>query len=409
MKKTIAVLPFPLLSHYLRCASLLEHLRGDFQIVFAGGTPVADSVASRGYRTVELEHFDPQEVLECSRRFDFSWLHERAIKRVLDSQIAFLEERKPDLVVSDAAQTARMACEATATPHVALLNTYMSRYYSGWRGVPEDHPANQFAHHVPPGIFESIVRGVEKVAMWRVHRPFTRLRRARGLTRVRGYLAEYEGDRTALCDDPVIFPHGPLPPHVTRVGPAFYEPKSPSARRADPSEPPRLVVTMGSSGVWRDLSLLSDPRFHSFRIVALGSAGDEIEGPHVQRERFAEPEDLLPGAAAVICHGGNGTIYQALSYGVPVLCRPSMFEQEWNVRQFEDHGCVTRIPDRLSAEALAALITRAVGSPRVVQSVMTMESTRTSFEKIVRAMLSNAVHSEKTPNVPTERCSRLAS
>jgi len=38
----------------------------------------------------------------------------------------------------------------------------------------------------------------------------------------------------------------------------------------------------------------------------------------------------------VICHGGNGTIYQALAYGVPLLASTSIFEQEYNMERIRE-------------------------------------------------------------------------
>ena len=35
----------------------------------------------------------------------------------------------------------------------------------------------------------------------------------------------------------------------------------------------------------------------------------------------------------MICHGGNGTIYNALANKIPVLCLPSHPEQHWNVQR----------------------------------------------------------------------------
>jgi UDP:flavonoid glycosyltransferase YjiC (YdhE family) len=53
-------------------------------------------------------------------------------------------------------------------------------------------------------------------------------------------------------------------------------------------------------------------------------------------------DDFLPGIRImeichlVICHGGNGTIYQALSKGVPVIGIPTMHDQEINMDRIVD-------------------------------------------------------------------------
>lgn len=40
----------------------------------------------------------------------------------------------------------------------------------------------------------------------------------------------------------------------------------------------------------------------------------------------------------VICHGGNGTIYQAMSKGVSIIGIPTMHDQEFNLDRVVDLG-----------------------------------------------------------------------
>ena len=67
---------------------------------------------------------------------------------------------------------------------------------------------------------------------------------------------------------------------------------------------------------------------------------------------------VLPRCNLMICHGGNGTIYQALFFGLPVLAHTSIFEQEWNVQQLEALGLGASINDCSSAEQLLSTITK---------------------------------------------------
>ena len=350
----IAVFPFPLLAHYLRCAELLREHQGDHHISFAGSSDASEKVRLMGFELFETEHFDPYTVMEHSRRFDFGWLTESSIVRVFDSQVKAIKQLSPDLIISDASQVTRMAAEFCNVKHLALANGYMTKYYAETRGLPEDHPAKKYESQTPLPLFNWITRVAEGFAMKKVHRPFRSIRKKLNLPPTRHYLEEYEGDLVGVLDLPEIFPLDRLPPHFVPLGPVYYD----STPRGTDTfhSPPRIVVTLGSSGDWPQIELLDDPLFHSFQVVALGKAGALLRGPHIERISFAEPDQILPQAKAVICHGGNGSIYQALSYGVPVLCRPSMFEQEWNVARFETLGLVRRIPSKLSPAELLQLI-----------------------------------------------------
>src|SRR4029077_729720 len=42
---------------------------------------------------------------------------------------------------------------------------------------------------------------------------------------------------------------------------------------------------------------------------------------------------LMAVSDVVVSHGGNGTVYQALSRGVPIIGLPSIFDQEVNMRR----------------------------------------------------------------------------
>ena len=54
--------------------------------------------------------------------------------------------------------------------------------------------------------------------------------------------------------------------------------------------------------------------------------------------KYAPGDALMAVSDVVVSHGGNGTVYQALSCGVPVIGFPTMFDQEINMRQVEALG-----------------------------------------------------------------------
>ncbi len=54
--------------------------------------------------------------------------------------------------------------------------------------------------------------------------------------------------------------------------------------------------------------------------------------PHVHVERWVAQERVLPHAAAVVCHGGSGTLFGALAAGLPVVALPLFADQPVNAR-----------------------------------------------------------------------------
>jgi UDP:flavonoid glycosyltransferase YjiC (YdhE family) len=351
----ILVLPFPLLSHYARCAELCAVLKDEHRIIFGGGCKEESFVSRLGFTTISIPQFNSEHVLECTRRFDFSWINESELTRITTGYIGAIKEVAPDLVISDTSQVARIACEATATPHCAVMNSYMSRHFMGFRGVPHTHPAHAYQARTPTSMFRVITRAAESISMRRVHRPFLALRRTLGLRATPHYLCEYEGDSVGIVDDLAVFPLRNVPPHYSVLGPLFHH----SACHVAPTTPERskrIVVSLGSSGVWDGLPHLADPIFGEYEIVLLGNAAHGVSAPHITSLLFAPPEEILHPGVTLICHGGNGTVYQGLKYGAKILCSPSTFEQEWNVAHFEAAGLATRLPVLLSVSTLAESI-----------------------------------------------------
>lgn len=66
-------------------------------------------------------------------------------------------------------------------------------------------------------------------------------------------------------------------------------------------------------------------------LVTVGRGADPGDlGPvptHVRVEHFVPQAEVLPTCAAVVCHGGSGTLLAALAHGIPVVCVPQGADQ----------------------------------------------------------------------------------
>ena len=219
-----------------------------------------------------------------------------------------------------------------------------------------------------------------------IHRPFRALRRRLGLTPRRGYLEEMEGDHTLLCDLPMLFPQRELPASFEFIGPLFHGDTAvdDEVKAFVDNGRPSLLVTMGSSGDFSRLAALNDERFAAYNILVAGDRDGVLRGDHVLARPFVNNSGILPAIDLVVCHGGNGTLYQALAHGVPVLCSPCVFEQEWNVAAVERLGLGERLPPRPDPQQLLAAVTRWIESPafavfQQVRDQIDLEATRQAF------------------------------
>jgi UDP:flavonoid glycosyltransferase YjiC (YdhE family) len=131
---------------------------------------------------------------------------------------------------------------------------------------------------------------------------------------------------------------------------------------------PTVYFTMGSTG---------DARFFEEAVRVFGGTGYQVlittgglaeikDAPsNVLSAKYAPGDALMRVSDVVVSHGGNGTIYQALSRGVPVIGLPTIFDQEINMRRVTALGVGLRISSHgyVGGDVLAEAVRTVVGDP----------------------------------------------
>ena len=340
-KRKVLVFPFNLLSHYLRCLVLANrYSRDDYEILFHHSDNYANFISEHHYDTFRCEQFDPVYAIECSTKFSFIWLNEKDIERIYLSQLSAIRDLKPDLVIGDAAPCLKMASESAGVEYVAVMNGYLTRFYSFTRKLSRTHKAHGFLSLLPATLADKITHFAEQQKFIDVHRPFKNLRAKYKLKELKNYLYEIEGDQNLICDLPDLFPQKDLPENFRFIPPLIYR----NARAEGDwllhldKNKPVICVCMGSTGNWEALKFLNHQRYADYTIITAGDTGKVIRGEHILAQDFANLDEVLEHSDLMICHGGNGTIYCGLTKGVFMLCLTSHFEQEWNVHALERSG-----------------------------------------------------------------------
>jgi UDP:flavonoid glycosyltransferase YjiC (YdhE family) len=107
--------------------------------------------------------------------------------------------------------------------------------------------------------------------------------------------------------------------------------------------PVRVLLTIGS-----DLSL-----------EILGAVP-----PNVHVERFVAQDDVIPHAAAILCHGGSGTMLGAVAAGVPLVVAPMFADQPQNAERIALLGAGLGLPPReATAETVRSALVRVLEEP----------------------------------------------
>ena len=357
-KQILMVFPLDMAAHYLRCLELCKKLSAQFEILFAYSPKYDKFVNKCGFDTFEVANFNSEEITVAASSFDFSWLNLRTIESILAAQISAIEEHKPSLVLGDAAFTLKMAAEKTNVPYVSLLNGYMTKYCRITRKVSPSHPGYPYSKTMPKRVFDRLTRVIEHAMLEKVHAPFRRVRKKIGLSRLHYLFEELEGDFNLICDLPGFFPQKKLPENYEFVGPLFYRGDEEEQRVLDFLETDhlRIMVSTGSTGNWKKLSLMSDPVFSDSRIVISGNSGNSIQADNVLSIDFLNHTKIMTKVDIVICHGGNGTAYQALSHGIPLLFFTGNFEQEWNIQRIVELGLGARLEEPFNAAEVREVV-----------------------------------------------------
>ncbi len=338
-KPRVLVFAFDFLSHYLRCLQLAERCHGEVEFIFGHSRRYERWLTEAAVPTFAFDDTDAELILEYSTRFDFSWMNEPELERVFKQQIEIIERYQPDVVLGDASMTLNMAAEYCGVPCVKLVNGYMSKYYAQHRPLPRIHPLHSLFQYLPARIQQAATWIGERAVMWWTHRAFARLRKTYSLKRKYSFLDELEGQTTLICDLPELFPQKDLPSSVHPVGPLFYHKvDADPLQRAEAQgllSPTKknILVSLGSTGDIEHFQWLCDQRFSDFRVIVSGRNAEQLKAPHCVARSFINHNVLLAEVDLMVCHGGNGTIYQALSYGVPVLACTNFFEQEYNMQR----------------------------------------------------------------------------
>ena len=330
--KRILFFPYSLMSHYLRCIQAARFLRNDYEILFADCPAYRNYMDAEGFRMFDAPGPDAEEVIRLSSRFDFSWLNEKTLEASFLAQLKAIEKQQPLLLAGDNSFTLRMAAEKTGIPYVSIQNAYMSKYYALLRRMSRLHPKTAQVEKLPAPLYGWLVRTAESFHMQKIHAPFRKLRKKYGLPETDTFPDELEGNFNLLCDLPEIFPQKQLPANYWFCGPLMYENKSSDESLLSELANGRqgILLSMGSSGSFASVSMFNHPDFAAYNIIAAGDHQRILNAPHIIHRSFVNARSLEGHLHLFVFHAGNGSMYEALRQGLPMLTSPFIFEQEWN-------------------------------------------------------------------------------
>lgn len=334
------------LAHISRLLEIAKVLRSrGHEILFAGHGEYLKVADWHGFPTRELPYISRQQLVNAVRsQKNLGDLYQyEQLKEFVEAELALYEEISPDLVMVDNRPTARTSAEKADLKTVAVLNVHMSLYrkipfyslcyrlkpaWAKWLAAPIDRAENA----IESFFYDRIVV-----------RDLNRLRRDLGLPRLYSYEHE-EGDLAFLADVPEFNPVRRLPPHARFVGPLTWHNDLPPPACLDQLEEGRKTVyfSLGSDSLEELAEHFGVLTARGMQIVV--ACGKTVRAigrnpiPHVFFEEYVNTDRLLPNCDIVCCHGGNGTLYQALAFGLPIVAVATHAEQYYGARRIQQLG-----------------------------------------------------------------------
>jgi MGT family glycosyltransferase len=168
----------------------------------------------------------------------------------------------------------------------------------------------------------------------------------------------------------------------TFVGHSF--PTDPPPRRPRPGDGrPVVLVSLGTEvndrpGFFDTCdAAFADARWHV--VMALGRGNLPTGRPpapdHVEMHEWIPYREVLPHTDVVVCHGGMGSILEALYFGRPLVIVPHTPEQELNARRTAELGLGVMLPEHdFTAERLRAAVELAAGDHGIRDRLAAMRS-----------------------------------
>jgi UDP:flavonoid glycosyltransferase YjiC (YdhE family) len=141
---------------------------------------------------------------------------------------------------------------------------------------------------------------------------------------------------------------------------------------------PTVLVTLGTVYTWHTellelfLRALADEDVTV--VCTMGDDGDLSElgsiPDNVVFAGYRPHSEILPGCAAMVCHGGFNTVMGALLCGVPVLCVPLGSDHELNAQLCTDLGYgLTVAHEEATPELIRAAVRRLIDEPAFAEEV----------------------------------------
>ncbi|WP_429885930.1 glycosyltransferase [Geoalkalibacter halelectricus] len=364
------------LSHVSRLLVVARVLRErGHEVIFAGAGPETKShfIKKEGFATLPFYQINPNDLFGRIREGKMKFVTEDELEKMIQSDREVYREVRPDVVMADGRFSSMISAGIDNIPHAAIVNVSSTEYralpyvpFFDW--LPQSLAKNLYPLNLrlEMQLFDNVANSFKKWS--KKHQ----LRRSVTATN-----CLCGNDLTLMADVEEYFPTRNLPGDYHYIGPLTWrQGMAPPAWWPPQTSGKSLIyITMGTTWVGGSFeSLYHLIREHGLAAIittggqlkdAAGKGLETVPG-EIYLEEFIAGEEAMKACDLVVCHGGNGTIYQALEQGRPIIGIPTIPDQDFNMRRVEALGVGIKIkPADLDKDpqALVAAIRKILDTP----------------------------------------------
>lgn len=353
-KKTVLISTVgDILAHVGRTILVGKALRErGYRVLFSGKGRYLRLVEKEDFEVVSLESVDSKLLLNRARQkmAGTNIFTAEGFEHLIQHGLKLLDIQKPDAVIYDLQPSIGVASRIAGIPSISIVNAYLTHY--------SQTPLETV-------IFNPLLRPfLEPIRRRMASKPFRALSSKYDLPRNPVFKDMLTiADLVLLPDIPEFAPTKNLPDHFKYCGPLVWEPENgtTAALKDLDHNRPTVYFTLGSTGLPEMFyQVIQDLRETEYQVIM--TTGSQLD----PKEMGALPDNFIvnsffPGSKvlkyshAMICHGGNGTIYQALEAGRPILAIPTHIDQRASAYLMEKQGAGLVIQPKQMEKLLPSL------------------------------------------------------
>lgn len=336
------------LSHTIRALLVAKELRSrGHTVVFGAGSAKTTFINNEGFNILPMYEPDSEIIWDNIRNGKMKFVAKEELDHMIEDDLRLYNEVRPDLVLSDFRFTAQISTHLAGIRHAAIVNASSTEYRS-LPFIPLFEWLPNWLIKRDTIIWELIDilnLKLEITVFDNVMNYFKQLSKKYRLNKtVTATNCLVGKDITLLADIPEYFPTKNLPNNYYYIGPLTWKNDIPVPTWWPPAHNgnPLIYITMGTTGIGDFFNSTFDLSMKSDFVVIMTTGG---HAPNINTiknkvyiEDYIDGDLVMDASDLVVCHGGNGTIYQALQHGKPIIGIPNTPDGTFNMRRVEALG-----------------------------------------------------------------------